>query len=420
MWQLNNKKKVLIISYFFPPLGGSGVQRTAKFVKYLPQFNWKPYVLTVKPVEYIAFDKKLLKEIEFTPVYRTESLDPMRILYFIEKFRKSKNRIYHTADSKIKKISREIFPIDSKIGWLPFAFFTGIKICKEKKINKIYATLSPYSSAILAYLISKVTNIPYILDYRDLWKGKPDISYLTKCHEKISEIWERKVLQHAEKVIINTNMALKKIQKIYPEIPKSKFEVIYNGFDEDDFKLNVSKKKNKKIIFTYTGGFYGERTPKYFLNSLLKIKDFLKGKVEFRFIGNYHTDIMKMFKDFPNLIKVIPQVTHDKSISYLYESDFLMLFIAKKNSEIVIPAKLFEYMAVKKPILAMVPTKGEAAQLIEKYNLGKVCEPDNEEKIKSYIFDFIHNKVKVEMNHDLKIFTRKYQTELLVKILEQK
>ncbi len=418
MWK-SDKKRVLMISYFFPPLGGSGVQRAQKFVKYLPQFGWKPYVLTVKPVEYIAYDENLLEEIKFTPIYRTESIDPMRILYLIEKLRKSKKRVYHTTDLKIKKLSREFFPIDSKIGWLPFAFYTGLKLCEEKKIDKIYATLSPYSSAILAYYLNKFTSIPYILDYRDLWQGKPDISYLTSWHKKISENWERKVLSNASKVIINTKLALKKIMSIYPKIEKDKFTVIYNGFDEDDFKIKIASKKSQKIVFTYTGGFYGERTPEYFIKAVENIQDKISEKVEFRFVGNYHSLILKQLQSFPHLIKVIPQVTHKKSIEYLMESDYLLLFIAKEKSEIVIPAKLFEYIATKKPILAMVPKNGEAAMIIKKYNLGKISEPDDVKSIENNLLFMVNRHIDIDLNDELQIFTRRYQTELLAKILDE-
>ncbi len=414
----NNMKKVLMISYFFPPLGGSGVQRAQKFVKYLPQFNWKPYVLTVKPVEYIAYDKNLYEEIKFTPIYRTESLDPMRILHLIEKVRNRPEKIYHTTKPEIKKLSRNIFPIDSKIGWLPFAIPAGIKLCKNRQIDVIYATLSPYSSSIAAYYISKYTGLPYILDYRDLWQGKPDMEYLTEIHKKISVYWERKVLKYAKKVIINTEYSLQKIKKIYPETDEKKFAVIYNGFDEDDFKMKVSSHKKDKLIFTYTGGFYGERTPKFFVEALLKIKDRLPKNVEFKFVGNYHSEIIKILQKVPEFIKIIPQVTHKESIRYLLESDFLMLFIAKQNSEIVIPAKLFEYIAAKKPILAMLPEKGEAAKIIKDYKLGLLCDTQDVLSISKNILSMIKNKPKITESADLKIFTRKFQTEQLSNIMD--
>ncbi len=419
MFRFNNIKKVLFISYFFPPLGGAGVQRAQKFVKYLPQFGWKPYVLTVKPVEYVAYDDTLLKEIAFTPIYRTESLDPMRILHIFEKLRKNKRRIYNSADPKIKKLSRNIFPIDSKIGWLPFAYLKGLSLCKQKIIQVIYATLSPYSSAVLAYLLSRKTGLPYVLDYRDLWQGKPDIEYLTDWHKKISENWERNVLKNASKVIINTKRAMKKIMEIYPEIDKKKFTVIYNGFDEDDFKFEKTMKKNTdKIIFTYTGGFYGERTPKYFIEAVDLIKDKIKDKVKFRFVGNYHKNILKMLNSLPELIEVIPQVTHRKSIKYLSESDYSMLFIAEKKSDIVIPAKLFEYMAIRKPIIAMIPQKGEAADLIKEYGLGFIVPSNDVNKIKDTILQAIEHKIKITENKNLEKFTRRYQTKQLAQILD--
>ena len=413
-------KKVLMISYFFPPLGGAGVQRVQKFVKYLPQFKIKPYVLTVKPVEYIAYDETLLDEIKlFTPIYRSESLDPMRILYFIEKFRKSKKRAYTNTSSSLKNLSRDIFPIDSKIGWLPFAIGKGVKLCKEKNIKVIYATLPPFSASLVAYFVSKITGIPYVLDYRDLWQGKPEITYLTNWHKKVSIYWEKKVLGSAIKVIINTGLSLKKIQSIYPEIEKGKFTVIHNGYDEADFNVDY-KKDESKIIFTYTGGFYGERTPEYFVKALSNIKDKLPDNVEFHFVGNYDYETLQWLQKVPKRIKIIDQVTHLKSIQYLLESDFLMIFIAKRNSEIVIPAKLFEYLATAKPILAMVPTKGEVANIVNNEKVGLVCAPDDINKIEKNILELIKNREQFVIKKDaFGRFSRKNLTLKLSELLNE-
>jgi len=112
---LNNLKQILFISYFFPPLGGPGVQRAQKFTKYLPQFGWQPIVITVKNIEYIAYDYSLLKEISNVEIHRTDSFDLMRLLYHFERIRnirKKENKLYMTASDSLRKFSRKIFPIE--------------------------------------------------------------------------------------------------------------------------------------------------------------------------------------------------------------------------------------------------------------------------------------------------------------------
>ena len=229
-------KNVLVISYFFPPLGGPGVQRVQKFVKYLPEFGWNPLVLSVKNVEYIAYDESLLDEIENAEIYHSESFDPMRILYLLEHFRRKKTpRIYHKIAENKKRFWRDIFPVDSKIGWLPFALKKGKYIFRTHKIDAIFATVGPYSDAVLGYLLAKKFGIPLVVDYRDLWKGKPDISYFSNWHRNFAEKTEKKILQFAAKIVMNTEFSRRKITKLFPQIEKNKFTVIYNGWDKSDF-----------------------------------------------------------------------------------------------------------------------------------------------------------------------------------------
>ncbi len=425
-------KNVLMIAYFFPPLGGPGVQRVQKFVKYLPLYDWNPTVLTVKPIEYIAYDKTLLEEIGDVAVHRTGSFDLMRLLYIFEKIRANglkKKKIYTSIRGRTRKYFGDVFPIDSKIGWLPFAYSKGKKILKAKNINAIYATIGPFTSAIAAYNLAKKFKLPLIVDYRDLWTGKPDITYFSKWHKKFSIDWERRILQFANTVIINTDFSRKKIQTLFPEIQTSKFKVIYNGWDKTDFP-NIKREDERKIIFSYTGGFYGERTPYFFLDVLKELlkKKLLPDNIEFRFIGNYFKDIEKMLKDnrLRKVIKIVTQVSHQESIVHLLQSDFLLLFIAKRKSEIVLPAKIFEYLAAKKPILAMIPEKGEAAKLIKENNAGLISEIDDEKAIMQNILKMIdlHKSNKAESFFDLNLndynkYERKHLTKQLSNILNE-
>lgn len=389
-------KRILFISYFFPPLGGPGVQRVQKFAKYLPEFGWEPIVISVKNIEYVAYDFSLLAEMPNIQLHRVNSLDLMRMLYFVErvrKYRRKNKRIYIQASQKIRKFYREIFPIDSKIGWIPFAIHKGKQIIKNNHIKLVFATIGPYSSAIAGYKLAKRFNLPLIIDYRDLWIGKPDITYFSSWHRKFSIYWERKMLKFARLITVNTEFTKDKILSLYSEIENSKFKVIYNGWDREDFSQKYSK-ENDKIIFTYTGGFYGERTPYYFLKVLEKMldKNLLPLNIEFRFVGNYFKDIMQMLenKRLRSILAVIPQVTHKKSVKYLIQSDFLMLFIAKKDSEIILPAKIFEYLAARKPILAMIPRNGEAAKTIRENNAGFISEIDEENLIMENILKLLN------------------------------
>lgn len=416
-------KNVLIISYFFPPLGGPGVQRISKFVKYLPRTGWNPLVLTVKEIEYIAHDQTLLEEIKTTEIHATESIDPMRLLHLWEKYviRNRSQLMYRSSSATQRSFWRDLFPIDSKIGWIPFAVKKGIHLCRTQRIDLIFATIGPYSSSLVAKQIAQRCSLPYVLDYRDLWQGKPDISYATRYHYQFSKKCEWKSLKSAAHVIVNTNSAREKLHSIYPQLEKSKTSVLYNGYDKADF-LNPPKKQNRKTIFAYTGGFYGKRTPFFFLQALRELSSEKKimDSVQFQFVGNLVHSIQNQFQTFQpdNLISLIPQVDHQTCINYLIQADFLLLFIAKNDSEIVIPAKLFEYFAAKKPILAMIPPKGEAAELIRKHQAGLICEMDDVKQIKSNILRFIREKKDNNLRYynQLPDYERSQQTQQLAQI----
>ncbi|MBN2018283.1 MAG: glycosyltransferase family 4 protein [Candidatus Cloacimonetes bacterium] len=390
-------KNVLFISYFFPPLGGPGVQRSVKFCKYLPEFGWHPIILTVKDIAYIARDDSLTTEVKNVDLDRTDSLDMMRLLYLFEKLKDTNQEqgIYTKTSQHRKQFFRDIFPIDSKIGWIPFAYREGKKICKTQNIDVIYSTVGPFSSAILGYRLSKKFGIPFVVDYRDLFVGKPDESYLTSWHERYAYKWEKKILSRASAVIMNTERAKKRICELYPLINDTKFSVLYNGFDAEDYSQNFATSKNK-IIFTYTGGFYGERSPAFLIKALEELKEsrILPENVLFRFFGNISDSIREEFEHskIKDHIQLTSQVSHKDSIKELLESDFLLLFIAKYKGELVIPAKLFEYLAARKPILAIIPSQGEAAHIINRNNAGIVCESDDIEKIKEAVVELVRER----------------------------
>jgi len=424
-------KNVLFVSYFFPPLGGPGVQRSVKFCKYLPKYGWNPIILTVKNVSYIAYDESLLEEVPHCVIYRTGSCDIMRLLYLYEKLlkRDPTQSIYTHASSKKKQFLRDIFPIDSKIGWISFAVRTGNKIIKKNKIDQIFSSVGPYSDAIIGYILSKKWNIPLIVDYRDLFVGSPDQSYFSQWHRRFAEKWENKVLDRAEKVIINTYRAKQRIQKLYPMINQEKFTVIYNGYDREDFLVHAARKETAEVSFTYTGGFYGERTPEFLIQAIIELNNAhaLPQNVRFNFIGNYSKEILLILqkKQLNNLIRVKPQISHADAIKEMLKSDALMLFISHKDSEIVIPAKLFEYLAAKRPILAMCPLDGEAASLILHYRAGIVCETRDVKAIKDAIQFIINHKLQGNLdtlisskNNDYSHFERSSQAKELANILD--
>jgi glycosyltransferase involved in cell wall biosynthesis len=422
--------KVLIISYFFPPLSGPGVQRSYNFVKNLPASDWEPVVLTVKDIRYVGRDDNLLQGITEREIFRTETLDPMRILFLLEKGLKKndKDSFYYKAGNNLRSFSREIFPIDSKIGWLPFAYKKACQICRTQKIDAIFCTMSPYSSGILTYYLSRATGIPYVLDYRDLWRGKPDISYLTAWHKKLSYKWEKKIIKFAGAIIHVTDKSREIFLKMYPSYPPEKVKVIYNGYDSEFFKLSYKPIiENNRITFTFAGHFYGNQSPAKLLQAVkeLKSESRLSSSIFFEFIGNYPREIEDLFNDQPWITRT-GYLDYKDYIDKLVDSDVLLLFVSEHNSEMILTQKLFEYLAVRRPILGMLPPEGEAADIIRSHRAGIVCSGGELAAIKEGILRMIEILRTGKMNENFDIaendysrFERQNQARQLSGILKE-
>ena len=173
-------KELLLFSYFYPPLGGPGIQRPVKLVKYLKDFGWEVDVITVKNIVFHSFDYSMLEENKAKNTFYVSSIDPMSILNRIFSNKKEiTKKVYFKTPEKIKKIIRSSFFIDDKIGWLPFALKKAYKLCKNKKYDAVMATMGPYTSGIIAYYVSRKYKIPLIIDYRDHWTLNHFLDYVT-------------------------------------------------------------------------------------------------------------------------------------------------------------------------------------------------------------------------------------------------
>ncbi|MCK4996012.1 MAG: glycosyltransferase, partial [Thermoplasmatales archaeon] len=240
-------KKVLMISYSFPPIAGGGVFRTLKFVKFLPNFGYDSVVLSVKKSKFKDFDETLLNAIPSTTnVYRAKNIE---------------SKIYRYAGSFFH-INYKWYQIpDVFITWLPFALNKAKYIVKKEKPSVIYSTSPPATSHIIAMLLKKKTKLPWVADFRDPWTDNFIIKYPTKFHRKLEEKLEKKVLKLADKVILNTESNKDALLKKYPDINKEKFIVITNGYDLDDFE-NIELSKTNNFTIASVGSFYDEMNPR--------------------------------------------------------------------------------------------------------------------------------------------------------------
>lgn len=419
------KRKVLVIAYYFPPMGFSGVQRTAKFVKYLVDFNWEPTVLTIKPKYYYAFDDVLLKEIEERGIriIRTGSKDPTQKVFNQKKIKSDFLR------KVLNRISQTFFLPDNKRSWIKPALKEARKLLSSESFDIIFATAPPYTDFLIGAKLKKEFNIPLILDYRDAWLDDGLSFYPTPIHRWIVKGMERKVLNLSDKIIAYTRQIKEHILKNYPFIKPDEISIIPHGYDEEDFDLNfVPSKSPSKMRITYSGAFYDERTPKFFLKAVEKLfveRPDLESQIEFYFVGNfpkkYYRKIQK--SKYKSNFHFTGYVDHKTNIEYLLNSDVLWLMIRhSKNPHLYATSKLFEYIGTGKPILACVPRNGAAAMILKDYEASFIIEPDDVDGIKNYLIElfdlFKKNQLPVGDKKFIQQFERKKLTQELVKIFQ--
>jgi glycosyltransferase involved in cell wall biosynthesis len=412
-----NKKRLLYIAYFYPPLGGPGVQRPIKTIKYLSLKGWVVDVLTVNDIQFHSYDYKLLDESKADNIYRTSSLDVMsiykKIIKVISKFktsndnpknRKNIDKVYFKTPEKFKKIIRGIFPIDDKIGWLPYAYLKAIDLCRRKRYDAIFATMGPYTSGLLALKIHNKLNIPFFIDYRDHWTLNAYPQYSLSLLKKKAQMYEKLLLRKSLGVSVVGSLMKDKLCQYFGQDLKNKIEVVYNGYDEDDFTFSTHLHTTDKKIIRYVGNFYGYRTVNYFIKALcmLQKNNQLPENIIFEFVGNYYIESLNELnkQQLKQFINVIPQVNHKKAVDLIQSADALLLFIPSINSDDVIPGKIFEYMRAKKPILSMIPANGEPAMILKQAGHKYFCAMEDVDSIEKNLKCLI-SSLSVEVEQDL-------------------
>lgn len=385
-------KNVLVVAYHFPPGGGPGVQRVLKHITYLPQAGWNPIVLTVENGDFPARDESLLEKIPSSvPVIRVPIIEPYDIY---RKFMGVKGAAIDVNVNKsegqrrgikanIAEFIRATFFIpDARILWLRSAVRTALNIISDYDIQAVYTSAPPYTCALIGRQIKRKTKLPWVAGFRDPWTDfltTPQRWWIPKL---IDRQLERTVLEEADAVECAWQGIIEDAIRKVPLLPRNKFYHVPNGFDSADFP-NVEYSKNERFTITYTGSMYGVRNPKTFLEAfeqLLQRGVCKPENVHLRFVGRFGDDVLEMFEksSFKNSIEVVGYVPHSASIAYLMKSEVLLIVVdnAKESAEIV-PGKVYEYLGVGRPILALSPKQSAIEDLILRSGAGLSAQQED-------------------------------------------
>ena len=382
-------KNVLIISYYWPPSGGPGVQRVLKFCKYLPKFGWRPIILTVTNGDYPVLDKSLESEAKEIKVFQAKAFSLHRIfnLFNKEKHTPTFQLSSMENESIFVKVSRwiriNIIIPDGRIGWYPNAVKVGDNIIKHNKIDAILSSAPPYTAHLIANRLSSSHNIPWVADFRDPWTDRFynfENKRLWLTH-KIDKYLEKNVIKTANKRITVSNAISE-----YYEKP---FHVIPNGFDEEDFEANNNNNNNNKVVITYLGTMTKSQNPKCFFKAIFNLNQ-EQNIYRIELIGNIHPDIKNyIYKHkFDSFISLLPYIKHSEAIQKMVDSSFLLLVIPNtKKNEGIITGKVFEYIRSMTKIIMIGPQSSDAAKIIKETCSGRCFSYEEKDSISSYLID---------------------------------
>jgi len=425
-------KKVLIITYYWPPAGGPGVQRTLKFVKYLPEFGWEPFVLTVNKPDAPVYDNSLFADIPTdAKIFKTKSMEPFTLY---KKFTGKKlsdtipndvliNKENTNLREKFARFLRANFFIpDAKIGWIPFAVKKGEEIIKKEKIDLIFSSSPPPTVAIIGQKLAVKTGTKWVADFRDPWLEIVYYQNLKRSNitKIIDSALEKRTLSKTNGIVTISEKIANLFEK---KVPGKNVFVIPNGYDETDFP-KIKFKKNEKLTIAYTGTISKDRIPYPLFDALVKFKNEGIKDLLLKFAGKFSPEFYNEIKtrDIVDYFELHGFVPHNKSTEILLNSDVLLLVIDNvPENKGFLTGKMFEYLGCKKPIFAIGPTDGDANKILRETDSGKMIDYKDSQSayllLKDYYLNW-KNKVKVFRFNSGK-YSRKEITKNLSKVFEK-
>lgn len=373
-------RRLLVVSYYYPPMGLSGVIRTAKFTRYLPQYGWHPTVLTVGDVGYYAHDESLLQEVldAGVRIERTKTFDPLHLVR-----RRKTVKMPTTRNRRLLVGATHTFlQPDNKIGWKKHAVRRGIELAEEMKFDAVLATAPPFTSFLVGRELQEALGIPLVIDYRDPWLDNLDYFFATPLHRSYAAGLEENVLKNADGIVVVNRRIKEGLIARYPFLSHETVHILTSGYDANDFRAARSRPlpPSQRMRFTFSGIADAHQTPELFLRALSKLfaaKPALRGEIEVCFVGTIHDRFRKMAAKLgvSSALVTPGYVEHLDAICWLLSSDVLWL---TTRSPAITPGKIHEYVGTGKPILSISP-EGVMDRVMDEYGAGLCVRPDDEE-----------------------------------------
>lgn len=427
-----SKKNVLIISYYWPPAGGPGVQRWLKFVKYLPEFNISPIVYIPENPNYPLLDKSLKTEVSNNvTIIKQPIKEPYKWAnYFAKTKSKSISKGIIPEQQKQSFVEKlllfirgNFFIPDARKNWVKPSVNFLSKYIIDNNINTIITTGPPHSMHLIGLELQKKTNVKWLADFRDPWTtiGYHKELKLTKKSKRKHLDLEQKVLQTANEIIVTSQIT--KLE--FKEKTKKPITVITNGYD-----VEKGSKVALDINFTiaHIGSLLSKRNPKTLwkvLQDLIAENQLFAKHFQLILVGAVSEVVLKSItaQSLNNYVKTVGYVSHDESIIFQRKSQLLLLIeIDSPETKCIIPGKLFEYMAANRPILAIGPEGSDVEKIINQTNTGSYFSYNSYESLKQSILESFNSFLKGDLNTNavgLQKYSRRALTQELANLIHK-
>ena len=427
---MSEPKKLLIITYYWPPAGGPGVQRWLKFVKYLPDLNIQPIVYIPENPTYPIVDTGLESEVsEKAIILKNKIIEPYQLASFFSK--KNTKKISSGIIPNQKKqsflqktllwVRGNIFIPDARFLWVKPSVKYLKRYIKENNIDTIVTSGPPHSLHLIGLQLKEDLDIKWLADFRDPWttigyhKSLKLSTYAEKKHKQL----EHQVLNTADTIIVTS----KSTKSEFQAITSKPIEVITNGYDVE----KVAKHSlDKKFSLAHIGSFLSERNPRILweaLQELINENQTFKDDFQLKLIGAISQEVLDTLSEFhlQAYVQNLGYVSHQEALEHQRKSQVLLLIeINSEETKSIIPGKLFEYLVSERPIIAIGPKDSDFAEIITTTNTGVFFTYHEKERLKALLLEYYD----LFKNQNLKInaiglqqYSRKNLTEQLVKII---
>lgn len=393
-------KKVLIISYYWPPSGGISVLRSLKIAKHLRLHGWEPVVFTPENADYSTIDQDNFKDVpEGIEILKIPTIEPFKLFKWFTGLKKDANlnNVLSAHDKKMGFaykfsvwVRSNFFIPDARAMWIQPSVKFLLKYLKENPVDAIFTDGPPHTNTRIATILKQKTGIPWLSDYQDPW------SQVDYFQELILTDWglkkhlkqEQEAFAAADKITIVSPTWKKDLESIGAK----NVEVLYWGYDPDDYtNIKIDENIQRKFSMVHAGVMGFDRNPKLLFEAIKELSNEAEGfkeNFELILIGQVDQAVQQSIADagIVDLVSYTGSIKRQKALNAIFSAQTLLLLLNQQpNAMGRVPGKLFEYLASKRPIINLGPNNSDVSKLLEKTKAGNSFEYADKESIKSYI-----------------------------------